>query len=61
MLKPPPDIVYLIRARLDSGRSKGAPQLNKDIRILEKALDEILRLREENAHLIEETTKHANN
>lgn len=43
--KSPVDVLFLIRARLDSGRSKGAPQLNKDIRVLKKAAKEIEQLR----------------
>ena len=47
----PPDVLYMIRARLDAGRSKGAPQLTKDIRVLGKAADEIVRLRAKVAEL----------
>lgn len=45
--RPQADILYLIRARLDSGRDKGAPQLNKDIRVLKRAETEIVALRKE--------------
>ena len=45
-MKPKADVLFLIRARLDSGRAKGVPQLNKDIRVLKRAEEEIVRLRE---------------
>lgn len=44
--RPTMDALYFIRARLDTGRDKGAKQLNKDIRALKKAEEEIVRLRE---------------
>lgn len=46
-----PDVLYMIRARIDSGRKKGAPQLTKDRRVLQKAESEIVKLRAENAAL----------
>lgn len=46
-MKPQADILFLIRARLDSGRDKGAPQLNKDIRVLKRAEAEIVALRKQ--------------
>ena len=45
------DVLYMIRARIDSGSKRGAPQLNKDVRVLKKAELEIMRLREEIAQL----------
>ncbi len=47
MNKPRMDILYAIDARLSSGRDRGAPQLNKDIRVLRRAGEEITRLRTE--------------
>jgi len=44
-----PDLLYMIRARIDSGKRKGAPQLTKDRRVLTKAEAEIVKLRAENA------------
>ena len=46
-IKPQVDVLYLIRARIDTGRDKGAPQLRKDIRALKRAEEEIVRLRQE--------------
>lgn len=43
--RPAPDVLYLIRARIESGSSRGAPQLAKDVRVLRKAAEEIERLR----------------
>ena len=40
-----PDVLYMIRARIDSGKRKGAPQLTKDRRVLAKAETEIVKLR----------------
>jgi hypothetical protein len=45
------DVLYMIRARLDTGRDKGAPQLRKDIRVLKRAEKEIETLRAEVARL----------
>lgn len=45
-MKPPADVLFLIRARIDSGRAKGVSQLNKDIRVLKRAEEEIVNLRE---------------
>lgn len=45
MLKQAPDVLFLIQARIDSGASRGAPQLRKDLRVLRKAAEEIERLR----------------
>jgi hypothetical protein len=49
--RPPVDILYLIRARIDSGATRGAPQLTKDVRVLKKAAAEIERLRAEVARI----------
>lgn len=45
MLKPQPDVLFLIHARIDSGSKRGAPQLRKDVQVLKKAATEIERLR----------------
>ena len=45
------DVIYMIRARIDSGSRRGAPQLTKDVRVLKKAEIEIMKLREENSQL----------
>lgn len=50
--KHAPDILFMIRSRLDSGRSNGAPQLNKDIRVLKKAEDAIVDLRQQRNDLL---------
>jgi len=44
--REPVDVLFLIRARLDSGTMYGAPQLAKDRRVLERAAAEIERLRD---------------
>jgi len=41
------DVLYMIRARISSGASRGAPQLNKDVRVLKKAEKEIEHLRQQ--------------
>ncbi|WP_367847037.1 hypothetical protein [Rhodoferax sp. WC2427] len=38
-------VLYIIRARIDTGRSRGARQLTRDIRALKRAEAEIVRLR----------------
>jgi hypothetical protein len=46
--RPTVDVLYLIRARIDTGRDKGNKQLAKDRRVLIKAEAEIVRLRQLN-------------
>lgn len=47
MIQHIPDVLFMIRARIDSGKRKGAPQLTKDRRVLAKAEEEIIQLRQQ--------------